>query len=193
MSEKDIEKISKIKEQSVTTWNDYVRKLPAQQQLLFQYTSFPDDGSQLAEAISSGTAIGVVDSSVKPHQRSAALAWIITTRERAFVYEGQSGCPSFHDAIDSYSREMYGIYVLTTIVRAVCDFHNVTSGSIQIACDNDSSLSISLTYQNRSKVSNSYFDLIWALQQLRNRLPIKIIPRIVAGHQERKKKEAQCV
>ena len=186
--ERDMHIISKTKHALPNTFKEYIESLDGNTQSLLQFTTIPDDGASLVEAIRNKSAIGVADCSVKVENKSSAIAWIITDTNRSFTYEGQSGCPRFHDAIDSYSGEMFGIYVLLTAMKVVTDYHDVKSGQITIACDNDSSLLMSLTTYTRVKPSDAYFDLIWAIQDLRSQLKFKIHAQIVAGHQEKKKR-----
>ena len=106
-----------------------------------------------------------------------------------FRTHGDSGCPCFHDALDSYGAESFGILVTLTAVRVVCDFYKIKSGKLILACDNDSSLDKCVQTKYRAKTSDKYFDLLWAVHDLRKHLRIKIVAKQVAGHQENKKKK----
>ena len=75
------------------------------------------------------------------------------------------------------------------ILRVVCDNYNIRNGAITIACDNDSSLDKCVATKYRANVTDRYFDLLWATYDLRQHLRVKCIPKIVAGHQEGKKKK----
>ena len=180
--------ISKHTQQIPRTLDEYIQSLDPDIQNLLQFTSMSDDGDQLTKAIRNKSAIGVADCSVKVEKKPSAIAWIITDTTKSFVYEGQSGCPTFHDAIDSYSGEMFGIYVFLSAMKVIADFHNVHKGQITIACDNDSSLSMSLDSFQRVKSTDAYYDLIWAIQEIRSSLKFRIEAKIVAGHQEKKKR-----
>ena len=176
--EKDIHIISKTLQQTPRTFDAYLQSLDSATQDLLQFTQLPDDGYQLAQAIRNKSAIGVADCSVKVVKKSSAIAWIITNATQSFVYEGQSGCPVFHDAIDSYSGEMFGIYVLLSALKVITEFHNVKKGQITIACDIDSSLAMSLESFSRVKSTDAYFDLIWTIQEIRSTLKFRIEAKV---------------
>lgn len=186
--EKDIEKITKDPLPIHDTWDNYFNALDTDTQYLLQFVSIPDHGIHLANVIQTRTAIGVADCSVKIQNKSSAISWIVTDSTRSFVCEGRAGCPDFYAAIDSYSGEMFGTHVMLTALKVISKYHNIRSGKIVIACDNDSSLSISLDSYKRAKTTEAYYDIIWAIQELRKDLPFEIEAKIVAGHQEKKKK-----
>lgn len=106
-----------------------------------------------------------------------------------FQTNGSSGCPCFHDALDSYRAESFGILVTLTVIRVICDFYRLKAGKVTLACDNDSSLDKCIQTIYRAKASDKSFDLLWAVHDLRKNLRIKIIAKQVAGHQENKKKK----
>ena len=165
-----------------------IASLPSSQQYLLFHTKFERDGIDLVQALRNGTAVGVVDASVQTLTKVSTISWIITDTSRTFVCEGRSGCPRFHCAQDSYSAEMFGLNVLLLALSTLYNYHNVRKGSIKIACNNDSSLSIGLESYKRHNTTESYFDLVWALQQRRKKISVTIIPTQVAGHQEKKKR-----
>ena len=187
--EKDIDQISKITTGINRTWNEYFDNLDNNTKTLLQFSSIPDNGIHLVNAIKSKEAIGVTDCSVKINSKTSAISWIITDANRSFVCEGRAGCPTFYAALDSYSGEMFGIYVMLTAVKVISQFHNVKKGHFVIACDNDSSLSISLDSYTRAKPTDAYYDLIWAIQELRKDVNFTVKAKNVAGHQEKKKKK----
>ena len=60
-----------------------------------------------------------------------------------------------------------------------------------IACDNDSSLENGVDRSNRMRVNSSYFDIFWAIQEIRDRIPIELESQKIAGHQNSKKPKRQ--
>ena len=119
----------------------------------------------------------------------AAISWVITDKHESFKCTGDSGCPKFHNALDSYGSEAFGIVVLLNMIKIVCDYYNIKTGKIIIACDNDSSLDKCVITSYRAKVSDKYFDLLWAAHDLRKAVSIKISPKHVTGHQDGKKRK----
>ena len=98
-----------------------------------------------------------------------------------------AGCPKFHGALDSYGSESFGLLVLMTAVKLICEYYKIKTGKITIACDNDSSLDKCVSTEYRAKTSDKYFDLLWATYDLRKSLKIKIQYKNVAGHQDDQK------
>ena len=80
---------------------------------------------------------------------------------------------------------MFGLNILLLALSTLCDYHHIRHGKIKLACDNDSSLSLGLESLKRHNTTESYFDLVWALQERRQKIPIRIIPTQVAGHREK--------
>ena len=158
-------------------------------QYLLQFPTITNDGRDIARAIRDRSAIAVSDASVKKSRNSAAISWIITNTFETFYSHGASGCPSFHQALDSYASESFGILVLLTVVKIMCDYYHIKRGSITIACDNDSSLEKCIRNTYRANDTEKYFDLFWAVFDMRESMRIKIKHKYVSGHQDGKKKK----
>ena len=156
---------------------------------LLEYTHIKNEGRDIAQAIRDRDAVAVTDASVEQKTRQAAISWIITNKTETFRTHGDSGCPQFHAALDSYGAESFGILVTLTVIKVICDFYKIRSGEITIACDNDSSLEKCLQTIYRAQTSDKYFDLLWAVFDLKKSLRIKIRPKRVAGHQDGKKQK----
>ena len=167
-----------------TTWEIYLCSLDPNIIYLLRYSNFNASASALAESILSSHAIAVVDVSMKVVKRTSAVAWIITDRERSFTCEGVSGCPRFHAAIDSYRGELFGLLVVLLVANLICDYHNVQTGMLAVACDNDASLSKALDSVSRAKVTDPYFNIIWAAHEFRNTINITFRSKRVKGHQD---------
>ena len=172
-----------------TTWDLYVQSLDPQLICILRHSNFHGSTGALASSIQSGKAIAVTDASVKVTQGTSAIAWIFTDRLRTFPCEGVSGCPKFHEAIDSYGRELFGILVVLMVANIACDYYGVQTGMLTVACDNDASLSKALDSVPRAKVSDPYFNLIWAAHDFRDTVNVTFRSKKVKGHQDTNKKK----
>ena len=157
---------------------------------LLQHSNFHVSTDLLANSIRSGAAIAVTDASVKVTKRTSSVAWIITDRLRSFTVEGVSGCPKFHAAIDSYSAELFGILIILLVCHHTCEYFNIDKGSLTIACDNDASLRQAIESVTRAKVSDPFFNLLWAAHEFRDSFNIKFRAKQVKGHQDSLKKRS---
>lgn len=122
-----------------------------------------------------------------------AISWVITDEMESFLANRDSGWPCFYAALDSYGVESFGMLVTLTVIRVVCDYYKLKSEKVTVECDNDNSLDKCPQTTYRAKTSDKYFDLLWAVHDLRKHLRIKIAVKRVAGHQEDKKKITQFI
>ena len=93
-----------------------------------------------------------------------------------------------NDESDPYRVETLGILAIVTAIEHICKYHKVTRGNVTIACDNDASLQNGIDREKRSKTNNNYFDLFWAIQEIKRRITIELVSKKVAGHQDKHKK-----
>ena len=186
--EPDMQSINKITETTTSSWNSYIISLHPEIQYLLAHANITNNGLDIARAIRGRTAIAVSDASVKKSSNKAAISWIITNKEETFQAHGDSGCPSFHQALDSYASESFGILVMLTVVKIVRAYYKIRHGCITVACDNASSLEKCTRNNYRANATEKYIDLFWAVYDIRKSLPITIRHKYVAGHQDGKKR-----
>jgi len=98
------------------------------------------------------------------------------------IYFGDHGVLHGSLPLDSYRGELYGIYAILKAVCVICDKYEIVKGKIIVACDNQSSLFNALSKKERAKVTQSNFDILWAIHALKQKLSIDIIPQKVKGH-----------
>ena len=77
-----------------------------------------------------------------------------------------------------------GLYALVLILNALCQRHQLTTGSVTIACDNLQALNV-LQPWFVPNVTDSNFDLVNALWSTLKALPIEVLPQHVKGHQDK--------
>ena len=132
--------------------------------------------------------MAVTDASVEQKTRAAAISWIIANKPESFGDYGDTGCPTFLNALDSYGSESFALLVVLSVIKVVCNFYNIKRGHLEVACDSVSSLAKSIQSEYRAKVGDNFFDLLWSFYDIQSSLDFKFVPIKVAGHQELKKK-----
>lgn len=151
---------------------------------LMSYAKFPKHGFMIASMIAHKKAISVTDASVSQLTQTAAVSWIITDRFSDMVGEGVAGCPTLYHDCDSYGSELFGIYCILVMVKIAIEYHDIESGSLTIACDNDASLLAGTAAVPETKIDPKYFDLIWEASDILRSLPITVKKKYVKGHAE---------
>ena len=184
VGEAHMDVVTSLQETTITTWDEFIASQNHDIQYLLRFARIHNKGRDIASAIRNRTAVAVTDASVEQMTRTAAISWIISDRKETFRDYGDAGCPKFHGALDSYGSEAFGLLVVLTTVKLVCQYYKVRTGKIIIACDNDSSLDKCIKTEYRAKLSDKYFDLLWTTFDIRKSLKIKIQYKYVAGHQD---------
>ena len=154
--------------------------------IFFDQVQFPNDINPLLQQISKGNAIAVSDASVLLDSNTGASSFIISTNNLKCTCTGSHGVPKGSEPMDSYRAELYGIFSILYTLHEIHSIHNITNGSITIACDNKASLENALNHNTRASITKSSHDILWAINEVKNDLPITIIPQHVKGHQDRK-------
>lgn len=170
--------------QAASTW-------PEPFQRFLESSVFDTQGFHIAQAIKHGTAQGACDGSYMPtrSQCIGTCAWILE----------DSSLPSLHlcqgtaltsgwlpTDVNAYRSELQGIYTVLLALRVVTQLHNIESGSVRIACDNETAVELA-THMNRalSTASSAHIDLLRSIHWLKQSLPIQITFVHVYGHQDR--------
>ena len=157
----------------------------------FKQVTPPTSSTKLIKDIINGDAIAVTDASVSPYTGVGASSFVITSLDLQTSYSGSHGVPKGSEKMDSYRAELYGIFSILLTLHDIINEYNITSGMITIACDNKASLNNSLLYKNRTSITQGSFDILWAIHDLLQDIPIKIIPKHVKAHQDQKKEMQQ--
>ena len=173
------------------TFEEYISHLPPETRKILEHSTFPNDGREVAQAIKEGYGLAVTDASYEEDTNAGGAAWIIVGRTNTVRCEGRLGSKSTSCKNDAYRSESLGLLGLLTAAEHLCIYHNISSGTLRVACDNDASLDKGVTSNKRMQVCNKHFDIFWATDEIRSRIPITICPEKVQGHQDEKKKGKQ--
>eukprot|EP00957_Ditylum_brightwellii_P042622 3227618-Ditylum_brightwellii.AAC.2 len=73
---------------------------------------------------------------------------------------------------DAYRAELIGIYMITQITQQLCRLHNITEGSITIACDGLEALRKAMSTETSCSPLSSQFDIISAIDTAINGSPL---------------------
>jgi hypothetical protein len=134
----------------------------------FQHSIFSHQAEIIATSIINGNAVAVSDSSIMPTTNTGSASWVLAPFDsNDGICFGDHGVPHGSVPLDSYRGELYGIYAILKATCVICDKYEIVKGKIIVACDNDSSLFNALSKKNRAKVTQSNFDILWAIHALK--------------------------
>ena len=134
-------------ENDFNTFDEYIDNLPDDTRIILELTSFPDNDLSIAHAIRTGTEA----------LNSGAAAWIIVGNDDTIKCEGRIGQYRTSETMDSYRAESLGMLAVITATEQLCKYHNITSGSLAVTCDNDASLEKGIDDAKQLKTTNKYF------------------------------------
>jgi len=117
-------------------FQSFIAKMP-EAEWAFQELHSTSNGKDIAQALSSGTCMAVSDGSYKDLFSTAA--WILTNLASAQLL-GITTVPGSPGDHDSYRSKLAGIYSTIQMVNHVCQYYQVTTGSILFGCDGLSAL-----------------------------------------------------
>ena len=104
---------------------------------MWEYNDLEDDGIWLANAITYHSALIVCDGSFQPDltKERGSVIWTIEctlTKMRIMVV-----VPSTTTTYNVYRADLTGLYISMTYALAMCIRHKITTGNIEIRCDNE--------------------------------------------------------
>ena len=92
--------------------------------------------------------------------------------------------PGYGDDQSAYRSELCGLLGIMYTLRELCHHHNITSGSVTVACDGLSAIRKALDKDSTFSSRSSQFDLLSAIEAVLLELPIQVHWRHVDGHQD---------
>ena len=167
------------------TFQSYIDSLPRETQAILEHTIFPDDGRIIAQTITNSDCIAVTDASYEEKTNVGAAAWILVGQNDYDRCEGRIGQPKTDTKTDSYRAESLGIQAIYTAIEHLCLYHQIQTGRITIAWDNDASLMMGVDNEDRLDIRSKYYDIFWAIDEIKDRLTIETVSKKVKGHRDR--------
>ena len=150
----------------------------------YKYIVGSKNEQDIVEAIRNKYAVAVCDSSVLREMNIGTASWILMGKGIKNAVTGDHGVPNGSNTIDPYRGELYGIYAVLKYVKDFTEKHEIQSGGITIACDNDASLQHAIEYNRRAPIKCSTHDILWAIYDLKKDMNIEIKAQRVEGHRD---------
>ena len=136
----------------------------------------------ILNALSSGSAFALCDGSFKSGHGTAAFAIQDSYRPDGRII-GCHRTPGHTNDQNSFRSEVGGILAIVLLVNRLCHTHDIQSGSIEVACDCQSALTVVFEHEWDEPTQSSY-DLIHATRRAVLQSPVKWKCRYVRGHQD---------
>jgi hypothetical protein len=97
---------------------------------------------------------------------------------------GQVVCPGSASDQNSYRSKVSGLLAILIFVDLLVKFFAITSGSIEVACDGESTLNKIFLYISVTNILDPCFDLISTAQHLWRQSPLHWKTCHIKGHQD---------
>jgi len=138
-------------------------------------------GNSWQRAICKGRAIAVSDRSFQDQQ--GAAAWMIEGYNKNNQILGKGSTPGLPTDQSTYRSSLFGLWGIFKALQQFCQETKIQSGHVQVACDGLSALHQAQLRKPVDPVAPHY-NLIGAIRQLQQTLPIKCTFEHVQGHQD---------
>ena len=146
---------------------------------------WPDDMTEICNALRQGNLEAVADGSYKKPQGIGTTAWIVTTYDSSSECTGASQVPGNADIMESYRAEIYGILSIIVFIDLIADHFHIDEGHITIACDNIEAGKNTIQNWTKHSPQVKHFDLLWQTWEIRKKRKTKWTYRHVKGHRDR--------
>jgi hypothetical protein len=110
--------------------------------------------------------------------------WIYASEINQTIGEGHGPSHGHHALLSAYRAELGGLLALVYMVARICRFHNISSGTLCIYCDNKTALSKvtdSVPHGITPHLSSDY-DLVAMIHLYLALFPITVVGEWVKGH-----------
>ena len=149
-------------------------------------SGFPNDPTNLIDAITTGRALGCCDGSYQDvlSTEIAAASWKIEDPVSGDYMGGNVPCSGTPNEVNPYRAELQGYHALLLGLKAFCTYYQITEGYIRTGFDNK--LGVQRADDDRQRVVPriSHGDLVRAIRLMMSEIPIEISVEHVYGHQD---------
>ena len=159
-----------------------------------EYSTFPNEGLDIAIAIMQNRAHGVCDGSYMPTRAPhlGGAAWILEDASRVTSADqaAEGSCQGTvrvsgsEDDVNPYRAESQGVHAQLMALKAICFRHNIQQGSARLGCDNETCVGLADKDFTRVTYTKKHVDLLRAIRSIKAELPIKVSYEHVRGHQD---------
>ena len=171
-------------ETAPTTIDEAKAKLPAEAQWAIEWMEQIGGLEHLAAGLRTGRTIAIADGSFKDLRGTSGFALIHADSHQRINVANQ--VPGEDSDQASYRSELAGIYGALLLAQMICSIYAIDTGHMIVACDNKSAGQKAIEWHYPPKPSNDHFDMLNAIHQLRQVLPITTEFRHVEAHQREK-------
>jgi hypothetical protein len=158
-----------------------ITRMPESLKWAVQHMENDDDGAYLAQAIRDGNAIAVSDGSLCG--KFGTSAFIMEGRTSVHHIRAVNIVPGPLPEGDSHQCELAGLYGIICLTQAICQRHNVLSGSVWVACDNKAAINV-FDEEFIPLPKHANYDLLSAIYSLLSTSPLSWSGEHVKGHQD---------
>ncbi len=149
--------------------------------MLFPF-GYGKNGQIIALAIQQSEAIAISDGSFQDTYGTAA--WVVEGTDSNGRALGAVVVPGSAKDQSAYRSELAGLYSILVFVKQLCEFYQISSGSIELGCDGQSALDKAFNYVYLIRVEDANHDLLQAIRTLWAYSPISWRFKHVKGHQD---------
>jgi hypothetical protein len=111
---------------------------------------------------------GVSDGSFK--DKFGTAAYVIGVIDKPQIYmRGRVVTPGNPEEQNAFRSELAGIYAITVMHWAVCEFFKLEQGQIELACDGKSALHQAQWSEDFINIQYPHYDMILAIRSIRQR------------------------
>jgi hypothetical protein len=174
-----------IPENTITSTNSIIQilaSLPPEDKWAVGKLIQNDNSSSIAAAIINRSAYAVSDGSFK-HNRGTSAS-ILTGSNPKIRIMSVNNVPGNPDEQSAYRSELAGISGSISLIKAVCEKHDVTSGRITIGLDGERAM-IAVSTSESPMAKSPDFDLITDIRGKIASLKIDINWKWIKGHQDK--------
>jgi hypothetical protein len=126
---------------------------------------------------------GVSDGSFK--DKFGTAAYVIGVVDKPQIYmRGRVVTPGNPEEQNAFRSELAGIYAITVMHWAVCEFFKLEQGQIKLACNRKSALHQAQWPEDFINTQYPHYDMILAIRSIRQRTNWNWLWRHVKGHQD---------
>jgi len=148
----------------IHSFQEFVDSQPYTRIWCIQQLTIDGDGSELATAIRNNEAVMVSDGSFKDQRGTAAL--VLQGATHTGEARAVNRVPGEPDDHDSFRSELSGLIGIATLVELLCEYFEITEGSVEVACDGLSALNDVFDLHRQVSTKTPHYDLVVATRRI---------------------------
>jgi ribonuclease HI len=152
------------------------------------YHHFPLE--TVARDISDNKLLACSDGAFDSTQGTGTFGWVLATQDKQIRFRCAGPVNGHQSFTSAYRAELSGLLAVLYIIGRVCDYLQVTDGSLYLYCDNKSAIKnvFKNDYRSLTGCLATDYDIICQAKIILHQLPIKVKAEWVKGHSTAKTK-----